>query len=927
MGKLHNHDSARPLANHRRKGLRRTGAALFALLLALAPWAYGLRPAHAAPPAAPEEDAIDFNFSGEVELKALIKNFAKLTNRNFLLPDGFKDSKVTVISPRKLTLDEGWRVFETILSQSGYTIVPGKSINRIITKKDSLSLPIPTYRTDRMTPGSTSESFVTRLFPLQHTSVDDMKNIIRPFVTKDGDITSYAPTNLLIITETSNNINHVLRILEELDTPSTEDVVEIIKVKNAAADELANQLTQIFSGGKNAGKAAPAAAAAAAAGGAASPTSISATDYKIIPDLRTNSLIVVASKKVIEEIKKLLARLDVPATEETASNTLSIYVHKLKHADSAILATTLMGLINGGMGMGGVGGMGGYGAGMTGMGGMGVGGMGAGGRGSRASGGMGMAGGLGSAGGRSGGGGSSMARNSQAFAANQMNSLQRGMPGTPGFGMPGAQGVPGMPGMPGATGAQGQRVNPLNFEDQIRVVPDIPTNSLIITSTRRDYDTLKKVIERLDIARPQVYVEAAIFEVTVTDSDLFGVGWAGGGDGPRGGNVFLQQQTDTPSGVGLLNGGGATTGTGTTGTNPLQALQGPGLTAAGIGKLIEIKGPKPSDGSAAPTLFTIPEYSAIIQAAKSNSEVNVLSTPSVLTSDNEEANIVVATNIPIPTGQTIGTAGTTTQTINRQDVGITLRITPQINDSSSLKLTIYVEVSNVSQGSFGVNTNSLGIVTDVRSAESVVVVRDRQPVIIGGLMQTNDNVSESKIPVLGDIPILGFLFRSRSNAVRKTNLLIVITPRVVRDQLDTSRIVAFEADRRKQFIDNELLSTWLEDKSAEAKRNAFAVPPMDYQLPDRLKPGEELITPEGIFGSDDYNRRMPPPGEVDELIPQSRKGHEENPDTSGTDKPASKKSDSSDEVPIGPAPALAPAITEPVVPPPDVVPVPVEPPR
>jgi len=123
---------------------------LLAALLAALPWTYGLRPAHAAPPAAPEEDAIDFNFSGEVELKALIKNFAKLTNRNFLLPDGFKDSKVTVISPRKLTLDEGWRVFETILSQAGYTIVPGKSINRIINKKDSLSLPIPTYRTDRM---------------------------------------------------------------------------------------------------------------------------------------------------------------------------------------------------------------------------------------------------------------------------------------------------------------------------------------------------------------------------------------------------------------------------------------------------------------------------------------------------------------------------------------------------------------------------------------------------------------------------------------------------------------------------------------------------------------------------------------------------------------------------------------------------------
>ncbi|MCW5829264.1 MAG: type II secretion system secretin GspD [Deltaproteobacteria bacterium] len=813
-----------PIRPSIRKGVRAVAAVL---LMSLVHWGQPVRPVMAAPV---DEDTIDFNFSGEVELKALIKNFAKLTNRNFLLPENFKDSKVTVISPRKLTLDEGWRVFETILSQAGYTIVPGKSINRIVTKKDSISLPIPTYRTDRLTPGSTSESFVTRLFPLQHTNVEEMKNIIRPFVTKDGDLVSYAPTNLLIITETSNNINHVLRLLEELDTPSTEEVVEIIRVKNAGADELAGQLTQIFSGtGKSAGKA-PAGGGAA---GQTAPSAISTTDYKIIPDMRTNSLIVVASKKVIGEIKKLLARLDVPATEETASGALSIFVHKLKHADASELAGTLTGLITGNYS--------GTGSSLS----------------RSAASAAAMPATTGTRGGstRTRGGGSSLARNSQQAAQQQLSQLQRGAAGT----QPGA--------MPGTPGAAGQ--NPLQFEDQIRIVADVPTNSLLITSTRRDYETIRKVIDRLDVARPQVYVEAAIFEVNATDSSIFGIGWAGGGDGPRDGTIFLQQSTAVPSGVGIIN---ATTGGGAgTGSNPLTALSGPGLTAAAIGKLIDIKGPAPSDGSEAPTLFTIPQYSAILNAAKSDREVNVLSTPSVLTSDNEQAQIVVATNVPIPTGQTIGVGGTTTQTINREDVGITLRITPQINDASSLRLNIYVEVSNVSQGSFGVDTANLGIVTAVRSAESVVVVRDRQPVIIGGLMQTNDNVNETKMPILGDIPILGFLFRSRATVVDKTNLLIVITPRVVRDQLDTSRIIAFEADRRKQFIDNELLDTWLMDKSNEAKREAFAIPPQDYQLPDQLQPGEVLITPEGAFGSEEYNRRMPPKGEVDELVPGGRK--------------------------------------------------------
>lgn len=869
--------------------------------LAAAPWTFGMRAVRAAPPAAPEEDAIDFNFSGEVELKALIKNFAKLTNRNFLLPDNFKDAKVTVISPRKLTLDEGWRVFETILSQTGYTIVPGKSINRIVPKKESISYPIPTYRTDRMTPGSTSESMVTRLFPLQHTNVEEMKNIIRPFVTKDGDIVSYAPTNLLIISETSNNINHVLRILEELDTPSTEEVVEIIKVKNAGADELASQLSQIFSGGGG-GKGRVATPPPAAGQTVASPAAISTADYKIIPDMRTNSLIVVASKKIIAEIKKLLARLDVPAVDEVASNTLSIFVHKLKHADATELAGTLTGLITGS-------------ATSTGS--------------PRASA-LSSAAGGGTAGGKAGtgltnrslrtggSGGSSLARNSQNQAQQQIQNLQRSA-------LQGGQGAATTPGAPGS--------NPLQFEDQIRIVADVPTNSLLITSTRRDYETIKKVIERLDISRPQVYVEAAIFEVNATDSNIFGVGWAGGGDGPKDGTIFLQQQTAVSSGVGLLNSTQAAAGGTTTGaTNPLTSLTGPGITAAAIGKLIDIKGPKPSDGSEAPTLFTIPQYSAIVNAAKSDSEVNVLSTPSVLTSDNEQAQIVVATNVPIPTGQTIGTAGTTTQTINREDVGITLRITPQINDASSLKLTIFVEVSNVSQGSFGVDTSNLGIVTAVRSAESVVVVRDRQPVIIGGLMQTNDNVNESKIPILGDIPILGMLFRSRATVVGKTNLLIVITPRVVRDQLDTSRIVAFEADRRKQFIDNELLSTWLEDKNAEAKREAFAVPPQDYQLPARLSPGEVLITPEGVFNSEDYNKRMPAPTEVEELIPSGSIRYGDEAAGGLTSRPAPADAgntgpSSSNIVPLPPEAYQPPPGVQPGVPPVIAAPPPAEAPR
>lgn len=398
------------------------------------------------------------------------------------------------------------------------------------------------------------------------------------------------------------------------------------------------------------------------------------------------------------------------------------------------------------------------------------------------------------------------------------------------------------------TGDAAQTLAAAQFESEIRIAPDTATNSMLITATRRDYETLRKVIEKLDLPRRQVFVEAAILEVQVNDAVRLGFSAFGAlsvGDGI----IFGQQAVGgPPSPVALAQG-----------DTGIQALQGlGGLSGGVIGPTEEVD--LDGDGT---TDLNVPTYGGIVSAAKSDRSVNVLSTPTVLTSDNEQAQIIVANNVPIPTGQTVGTSGVTTSTISREDIGITLRLTPQINEGDTLRLEIFVEISNVAQGSFGIDINQSGIVTTVRSAETVVSVKDRQPIVIGGLIQDSDNLNENKVPILGDIPLLGALFRDRNKVRDKQNLIIVITPQIVRDHFDATRVMALEVEKRQPVLESDLLLKWLDEKNTSSAQEAFRRPPDEDRLPNELEAGELLITPEGVYTPETYNTlKQPEDGEV-----------------------------------------------------------------
>jgi general secretion pathway protein D len=319
-------------------------------------------------------------------------------------------------------------------------------------------------------------------------------------------------------------------------------------------------------------------------------------------------------------------------------------------------------------------------------------------------------------------------------------------------------------GKTGAAGASGALTD-------VSVIPDERTNSLLVTAPPKIMRSIEDVLSRLDIRRAQVLVQAVEAELTSDKSAELGVTWvadsANGGVGltdfsNTGASVLGVGQSALAAAQGFSS---SSTGvTGSTGFTPPQGL------TLGVGKITQ--------GG-----FSI---AALIRALSGDGETNILSTPSVVTLDNQEATIKVTQKVPFVTGQytgaTTGTTGGTGavinpfQTVNREDVGITLKITPQINEGDSVQLKIDQNVSNLTATSIGGQP-----VTDEREITTSILAKDAEIVVLGGLIDHDLTESEQQVPVLGSIPLLGNLFKYRSTSDTKRNLMVFIQPTILRD--------------------------------------------------------------------------------------------------------------------------------------------------
>ncbi len=334
---------------------------------------------------------------------------------------------------------------------------------------------------------------------------------------------------------------------------------------------------------------------------------------------------------------------------------------------------------------------------------------------------------------------------------------------------------------------------------------DTATNSLIITAPEAVYNNLRAVIDKLDERRAQIFVEALIVEVDATKAASFGIQWQ-------------DLNGVTQAGTNVI--GGTNFGTPGVSTNIMSAASniasvGQGLNIGIVKGQINIPG-----------VGTVLNLGALASALETEDNANILSTPDLLTLDNEQAKIVVGQNIPLVTGSYAQTGTTATitpfQTYDRKDVGLTLQIKPQISEGGSIQLQIYQEVSSVDATTLN---NPSGPTTNLRSIDSTVLVDDGQIIVLGGLIQNSVSESVSKVPVLGDLPYVGNLFSFKNRTRTKTDLMVFLRPHVLRNENGYAKLT----NDRYDYISGEQLKTQMAKSPMLPDIKAPVLPPLSTQ--------------------------------------------------------------------------------------------------
>jgi general secretion pathway protein D len=603
----------------------------------------------------PEDALITMDFQ-DTDLGVVIKFMGELTGKNFLVSDQVR-GKVTVISPRKITVREAYKVFESVLEMNGYTAVPGDEAIKIIPSATARQSGLEIREGKEAKAVALEDRMITQIIPLEHASADEVRNLFASSVSKEGMIISYKPTNHLIITDRASNIHRLLKIIEQIDVRIVEERITVFPLEYASAKSLADKMNQLMAG--DARQPAP--------GRPAAPVAAQRV-VKIIPEERTNSLIVLANEQDTQEVQKLISRLDTEAPKGKSQ----LHVRYLEHARAEELAKVLNSIVTG-----------------------------------------------------------------------------KAKTAAP----PGRQPQAGAP------------------PEEVSITADKATNSLVVTASPQEFKELEEVIAKLDMIRSQVLVEALIAEVSMEKALQVGVDW----------RIMDQPVEGSARGFGgsdfgLISGAQRGVYPSTAGdTGLLLGLAKGFITVGGI---------------------QVPNIGVLVRAFQKDTDVNVLSTPHLLTMDNEKAKIIVADNVPLlksdlTTPLATATATTTNIAVSRtyeyKDIGIQLEITPHISKGSMVRLEISIEVSNI----LAIDPANPGFVTTrKRQATTTVAVDNGQIVVIGGLIRDESSDTTKKVPCVGNVPILGWMFKNFAGTNAKTNLLIFISPQIIRSAEDLEKATA-----------------------------------------------------------------------------------------------------------------------------------------
>jgi general secretion pathway protein D len=652
---------------------------------------------------------VRLNLKPDTEVMDLIGWISSITCAQFIVSVPVQGKKLTILAPQLITPEEAYRLFFSALDSVGLTVEPTGKFLRVVENSKARFAPLPIIGPNQKTPND--RRYVTKLVRLQNLDPADVtNNVLNRIKTEAGDIIAYSMS--LIITDQSESIDRMVELIKVFDDmASIRDQIWVMRIKNMSVLDMASRLAEIVpvqflgTGQRRQGGAPP----APQRGPVGRPGEL-ATEMvitKLIPDERTNSLIIIASKRAHDWLVALVHKLDVPLEEHGRGSEGRFHVYYCANANCDELAATLSAIT-----------------------------------------GLQISGSL-STGRRSG---------------------SRAAPVAPAAPTPG-------------------QVSPtaLLFESDIRISFDGPTNSLLIMATFKDYQSLRKVIEQLDSPRKQIFIEATIMEVLLDKSRQVGVSYhAGTGETIAGQPSLLMggynaNQTMNPTT--LVNSLGGLSA----------ALFGP--TTGSLGNSPLFKG----------LPINIPSFGVFLQLLQTNNDVNILSNPHILIMNNQEGEISVGEVLPFP-GQTTAALGATASggvgympftSVQRQPVELKLKLIPSVNEHDIIRLEVDQEISDVTS----TNYNNMGPATSKRSVKSTVVARDQQTIVIGGLMADRISENVTKIPILGDIPVLGFFFRNTTKTVKKSNILIAITPYVISDLSDLRRVAEKKLRERRQFIE------------------------------------------------------------------------------------------------------------------------------
>lgn len=644
------------------------------------------------------EDITNENFPETIEsfdypnadITDVVKAISELTGKNFIIDPGVR-GKITILAPSKITVAEAYKAFLSALAINGYAVVPSGGFLKIRSARNAQRDGIDTYSGNYY---PNSDQMITRIIHLKHISAEVVNRDLRILTSKDGEMSIYTPTNSIVISDYGANIERIMKIITQLDVAGFEDQLEVIPIRYAKAKdiaELVNKIVNKDSGTQQRGSAGTFTAGVPRFSRAQTTQGSQGSAYfMVIPDERSNALVVVGNKAGLERIKKLLAQLDFRIRPEDAGG---VYVYYVKNGDAEKIAQTLSGIAK-------------------------------------------------DAGPRPATGGAS-----------------------------GSPVISPISGVQAAT----QEI----FGGDVKITADKGTNSLVIVASKQDYEVVLNLLNKIDIPRDQVFVEAIIMEMRASDSLDWQIGYYkfdSSGTGAKAGfNGLKTSLTD------LLNPAG---GTGA-------------ILGFGSNDKVEITTPGTNNK------ITLPSLIGFVNFLKNNANANVLSTPQLLAMDNQEAEIEVGDKVVtgVNTTQPGAAGGTPVSSPIFEDATIKLKIKPFISPASN---TVRMELTNtVKQLSNARTPKGLQDTTQplaTRSIKTNIVVPNGDTAVLGGLMKEDEFENVSKVPLLGDIPILGWLFKSRNTSKEKTNMLIFLTPNIIRNQEDSRKMLGKKLDQRLQYI-------------------------------------------------------------------------------------------------------------------------------